>query len=233
MEALSDCKRYEGIQQFEQLYAQCMNGWMNVPNRKVAAQAALSDCGDTTEVVARYFEATKQAAKAGDADAQMCYLQAEFGALSREWPPTDPNVAEYRQVAPVYVEAAFRRGDWRVVKLMSKSSFHPGSGPITQLKGIGDRETVYRMIKLLRLGATGAYARDLDADLNGMIHPDLVPEAALPADVVRKSDAWATETFNESFSGSPGLTERPTVCNPPPGHVGSSTDLLIPPGWSR
>jgi hypothetical protein len=232
-EALSDCKQYEGIQQFEQIYAQCMNGWMNVPNRKVAAQAALSGCGDTTDVEARYFEATKQTAKAGDVDAQMCYLQAEFGALSREWPLTDANVAEYRQLAPGYVEAAFRRGDWRIVKLMSRRSFHPGSGPVTQLDKIGQPETVYRMIKLLRLGATGAYARSLDADLNGMIHPDLVPEAALPADVVRKSDVWARETFNESYSGSAGLTEAPTVCSPGPGQVGSLSDVPIPPGLSR
>ena len=227
---LSDCTQYEGIQQFQELYAQCLNGWMNVPNRKVAAEAALkgSGCGDTTDVEARYFEATKRAAKAGDADAQMCYLRGDFGRSSGEPILTDADVEEYKQVAPQYVDAALRRGDWRIARLMTRRSFHPGAGPITQIPNIGKPETIYKMTKLLRLGATGSYARNLDADLNGMIHPDLVPEAALPSEVVRRGDAWAQQTFNESFSGVAGLTEAPTVCRPGPGQVGSLTESTIP-----
>jgi hypothetical protein len=103
---------------------------------------------------------------------------------------------------------------------MSRDSFHPGSGPVVSLDKIGEPETVYRMRKLLRLGASGGYARSLDADLYGMIHPDLVPEAALPADVVKRSDAWAQQTYNESFSSSTGLTESATVCGPGPIEIG-------------
>lgn len=219
---LSDCKPYEGRPDFQELYAQCLNGWMNVPNRKAAAEAALksSGCGDTTDVETRYFEATKQAAQAGDADAQLCYLQGSFAADSGERPFTDAGVEEYRRVAPQYVDAALRRGDWRIVELMTKDSFHPGVEPIRQIPGIGKPETIYKMRKLLRLGASGFYARRLDMDLNGMIHPDLVPEAALPADVVRRGDAWAQQTFNESFAGVTGLTEAPTVCMPGPGDIG-------------
>jgi hypothetical protein len=219
---LSDCKPYEGRPDFQELYAQCLNGWMNVPNRKAAAEAALkgSGCGDTTDVENRYFEATKQAARAGDTDAQLCYLQANFVADTGEPLFTDEDVEEYRRVAPQLVDAAFRRGDWRIVQLMTKRSFHPGAGPITQIPGIGKPETIYKMMKLLRLGASGAYAKRLDGQLNGMIHPDMVPEAALPADVVRRGDAWAQQTFNESFAGVAGLTEAPTVCMPSPGDIG-------------
>ena len=224
-EKLSDCHEYEGKQEFEQLYAQCMNGWMDVPNRKAAAEKALSGCGDTTDIEARYFEATKQAAQAGDSDAQICYLRSEFGASIGEPPLTDADVEEYRRVAPGYVEAAFRRGDWRIVELLTKRSFHPGSGPVTQIDKIGQPETIYKMTKLLRLGASGSYARNLDADLYGMIHPDLVPEAALPAEVIKRGDAWAQETFNESFAGAGGLTEAPHVCSPGRGQVGSYFDL--------
>ena len=35
-----------------------------------------------SDVRTRYFEATKQAAKAGDADAQMRHLQGEFGTAA-------------------------------------------------------------------------------------------------------------------------------------------------------
>jgi hypothetical protein len=224
---LSDCKQYEGQPQFQELYAQCLNGWMNVPNRKAAAESALKDsgCGDTTDVETRYFEATKQAARAGDTDAQMCYLRGDFGA-SREVPLfTDADVEEYKRVATQFVDAALRRGDWRIVSLMTKDSFHPGAGPVTQIENIGKPETIYKMRKLLRLGASGAYAKHLDSDLNGMIHPDMVPEAALPADVVRRGDAWAQQTFNEFFAGSAGLTQAPTVCGPGRGQVGSLDDL--------
>ena len=200
------------------LYAQCLNGWMNVPNRKAAAEAALKDagCGDMSDVRTRYFEATKQAARAGDADAQMCYLQGEFGTAGGQPLFTAAEVEGYARIAPQYVDAALRRGDWRIVDLMTKASFHPGVEPIRQIPDIGKPETIYKMTKLLRLGANGFYAKSLDSDLDGMIHPDLVPEAALPADVVKRGDAWAQQTFNESFAGVTGLAEAPTVCMPSP-----------------
>jgi hypothetical protein len=218
---LSDCKEFEGRTDFQNLYAQCLNGWMNAPNRKSAAEASLRDagCGDTTDVHTRYFEATKQAARAGDADAQLCYLQGEFSTSSGDSLFTDADLAEYGRVARQYVDAALRRGDWRIVELMTKDSFHPGVEPIRLIPDIGKPETIYKMRKLLRLGASGSYATSLQRDLDGMIHPDLVPEAALPADVVRRGDAWAQQTFNESFSGVPGLTERPTVCMAPLGQI--------------
>jgi hypothetical protein len=53
-----------------------------------------------------------------------------------------------------------------------------------------------------------------------MIHPDMVPEAALPADVVIRGDAWAQQTFNEYFAAVTGLTEAPTVCMPGPVDMG-------------
>jgi hypothetical protein len=218
---LSDCKQYEGQPRFQDIYAKCLNGWMDVPNRKVAAQAALRDagCGDTTDVQTRYFEATKQAAKAGDADAQMCYLQGEFATSSGRSLFTDAELQEYGQVAPNYVDAALRRGDWRIVELMTRRSFHPGVEPVRQIPDIGKPETIYKMTRLLRLGASGFYAESLDMELNGMIHPDLVPEAALPADVIKRGDAWAQQTFNEYFSGVAGMTERPTVCMAPLGEI--------------
>lgn len=219
--ALSDCKPFESQPQFANFYSQCLNGWMNVPNRKAAAETALkaAGCGDTSDVETRYFDATKKAARAGDADAQLCYLRGNFGALSGQSLFSDEDVEEYKRVAPQYINSAISRGDWRVVQLMTKRSFHPGEGPVTQIPDIGKPETIYRMTKLLRLGASGFYAKTLDMQVNGMIHPDLVPEAALPPDVIKNGDEWAQQTFNEHFSGVVGLTEAPTVCMASPGEV--------------
>ena len=80
------------------------------------------------------------------------------------------------------------------------------------IEGIGQRDTQYKMTKLLRLGATGKYARNLDSELHGFKHPDLEPSAALPPEVTTEGDAWAQETYNNYFSGVPGLTERPVIC---------------------
>ena len=112
---------------------------------------------------------------------------------------------------------------------MTKGSFHPGVEPIRQIPDIGKPETIYKMTKLLRLGASGFYAKRLDRDLDGIIHRDLVPEAALPADVVKRGDAWAQQTFNESFAGVTGLTEAPTVCMPSP-ILATSPGPTIPDG---
>lgn len=207
---LANCSEYEGKPQFEASYAQCLNGWMHARERKAAAETTLSTCGELSDIHERYDAAMVQAAKAGDADAQLCYLLAE-----------DVDLGEYERLAPGFVEGALHRGDWRIAELLTRSSFHPGFQPQRSIEGIGKPETIYKMTKLLRLGASGEYAQSLDYTLNGMIHPDLMPEAALPRDVITRGDSWARQTFNEYFSGVPGLTERPNVCGPPLPEIGS------------
>lgn len=74
----------------------------------------------------------------------------------------------------------------------------------------------YNMTKLLRLGASGSYARFQDSRLEGMIHPHLIPSAALPSEVVKEGDAWAQQTYTDYFAGVPGFTQEPVVCSPEP-----------------
>jgi hypothetical protein len=227
---LADCKFYEGKLQYEDAYARCLNGWMNSKNRIAAAESAVSECNQT-DVESRYFEATKEAATKGDADAQLCYLQAAFGRPDGTSLFTNADIEEYKQVAPRYVDGALKRGDWRIAHLYSRFRGYPGMGPVALLDGIGQPETRYKMTKLLRLGATGPYAKGLDAELHDMTHPDLIPEAALPQDKVREGDAWAEQTYTDFFSGvPPGLTEAPIICSPGPGRVGSPLDLNNPDG---
>lgn len=210
---LADCSFYEGKPQYEEAYAQCLNGWMDAPNRIAAAEAALSGCNEA-DIGQRYFEATKSAARKGDADAQLCYLQGDFFSPDGTQIFTDAEIEEYKKVAPGYVAAALERGDWRIVHLLNKRSFHPGSGPVALLDKIGQRDTRYKMTRLLRLGASGPYAKGLDADLRGFAHPDLNPAAALPAETIKEGDTWAEQTYTDYFSGVPSLTQAPVVCDP-------------------
>lgn len=207
-----NCKIYEGRQEFEHAYAECLNGWMDWRNRLAAAEKTLAECGDVTNIARQYYDATREAAKAGDADAQLCYLQSAFNWGS-QLPITEADVAEYVQISPTYVDAAFKRGDWRIASLLTRRGFHPGSGPVTRLEKIGQPETIYRMVKLMRFGASGRYAFGLDNQLELLEHPDLNPAAALPPDTIKQANAWAQETYNAYYSGVPGLTEPPVVCD--------------------
>jgi len=225
----ADCSSYEGKPEYQQTLAECLNGWMNVRNRIAAAETALSQC-DEADLGKRYFETTKEAARRGNADAQLCYLQGDFFSPEGAQIFTDAEIEEYQKIAPHYVDVAFKRGDWRIVDLLNMRHFHPDNRPVYRLEGIGDRDTQYKMTKLLRLGASGSYARSLEGDLQGMMHPDLVPSAALPPEMIKEGDAWAQQTYTDYFSGVPGLTESPVVCRPGPGRPGSLTDFVLPGG---
>ncbi len=224
---IADCSGYEGKPQFSEALAECLNGRMNARNRIEAAEAVLSHC-DQTDLGRRYFEATKQAAKRGNADAQLCYLEGDFFSPEGTLIFTDEEIEQYKKDALAYVDAALKRGDWRIVHLLNTRQFHPGSGPLRVLENIGQPQTRYKMTKLLRLGASGEYAKALDSDLRGMTHPDLNPAAALPPEIVRAGDAWAEETYTKHFAGVPGLTEASVVCRPERGQPGSLPDLTHP-----
>ena len=217
---LTDCSFYEGKPQYQEALAECLNGPMNARNRITAAEAALTQC-DQTDMGTRYFKATKEAAKSGNADAQLCYLQGDFFSPEGALIFTDAEIEEYKEVAPKYVDVALKRGDWRIVHLLNRRRFHPGGGPLRLLEGIGERDTQYKMTKLLRLGSSGSYAKFMQSRLEGMLHPDLIPSAALPPEVAKEGDAWAQQTYINYFSGVPGLTEAPLVCSPEPGQPGS------------
>ena len=210
---LTDCSFYEGKPQYQEALAQCLDGPMNARNRITAAEAALTQC-DQTDIGTRYFKATKEAAQRGNADAQLCYLQADFFSPEGALIFTDAEIEEYKKAAPKYVDAALKRGDWRIVHLLNTQHFHPGGGPLRLLEGIGERDTHYKMTKLLRLGSSGSYAKFMQHRLDGMLHPDLIPSAALPSEVAKEGDAWAQQTYTDYFSGVPGLTEAPVVCSP-------------------
>jgi hypothetical protein len=207
--SLADCKVYEGRQEFEQTYAECLNGWKDWRNRAAVAEKTLSGCGDVSDIEKQYYEATRAAAMAGDPDAQLCYLEFDFSLTGGHLPRIgEAELSEYKQVSPTYVDAAIKRGDWRVVYLLTQRT-----GIVTRIDQGGRPETIYRMTKLLRLGASGTFATGLDYKLKLLAHPDLKPEAALPQKAIQEGDAWAEETYNTYFSGVPGITELPTICD--------------------
>jgi hypothetical protein len=207
--SVTQCKWFEGKPQYEKAYASCLNNLVDAQDRMSAAEAAMAGCGNDGDVRDNYYNATKSAAKAGDPDAQLCYLQSDFLDLAGKPNYTDAGVEEYKATAPQYVDDAFKRGDWRIVYLLTTQHFHPTSGYLNLLDNIGDPVTTYKMDKLLRLGSSGEYAGDLDALSDDLAHgPQLQGKVA-------EADAWARETYTQYFAGVPGITKPPAVCEPP------------------
>lgn len=212
---VADCKYLEGKPKFAKQYAVCLNDWTEAHDRIVAAQSALARCdADPESIRKKYYAATKAAARAGDPDAEVCYLSSSF--VDDKGVPhfTDEDVADYRADAPKFVEQALNRGDWRVVALFTVRNIDMQGGLRNYLEGIGKPETIYKMEKLLRLGASGDYAKQLDAALS--VYTDPSSGMGLSKDQIAQADAWAKQMFAEHFAGEQGLTARPKVCEPEP-----------------
>lgn len=169
------------------------------------ARANLEKCGDigSAETEKAFYASTVAAARNGDVDAQICYLQSDF-KLDR--PYTEAEMGEFREDGTAYIDAAMKRGDWRVVQLLMTSRKNLGSlSGLLPLLTNGDPVEVYRMNRLARLGATGAYAQQLDATA-------MDPQQPIPLKEAADANAWAQQTFNAYFASSPLLSERPVAC---------------------
>lgn len=143
----------------------------------------------------------------GDADSQLCALTYNF---------VDP----YNEaVITNYQDRGFSRGDWRIVRLMALRTLSLGRGG-----RIGGRMTnwptdpftYYRMMTLLRLGASGNYAQDLDDEIEKFVESNTLivghMGVGMPADQQVQGDAWAKEQFQKHFSLSPKLNAAPGLC---------------------
>ena len=219
---LTDCSFYEGKPQYQEALAQCLDGLDECAGTEsTAAETAANTAATKTDMGTRYFKATKEAAERGDADAQLCYLQGQSPA---------PRARRFSRMRKSRSTRRLRRSTWMQPSsaeigasyiCSTRSTFTRAADRRHLLEGIGERDTRYKMTKLLRLGASGSYAKFMQHRLDGMLHPDLNPSAALPPEVAKEGDAWAQQTYTDYFSGVPGLTEAPVVCSPEPGQPGS------------
>lgn len=172
-----------------------------------AAERDLQRCAtrDPQEAAEKFHDDTVQAALAGDADAQICYLRSQFGL---ERPLTREEEQQYAETGPLYIQRALESGDWRIIELLSKAA--PGRTgklvPTLQHAVAFEPVNPYRMNRLLRRGATGEkYVHFLDA---------LAPHHAegLSVEQRAQSDQWAQETYDLHFSRSPRLEKAPSTC---------------------
>jgi hypothetical protein len=213
----ADCSFFEGKPSFEKAYAQCLERAQDEVNAMHSAVAAAKGCPtDEGTLISEYYAATKAAARAGNVDAQYCYLFSYFQDSEGRSHYTQQDVEDYKADSPKYVGDALNRGDWRMVSLLSTRFVDPPRSLITLLDDIGQPETIYKTKKLLRLGATGEYAASLDATLSRYQTPaQKAAGDALSREQLAAADKWAQDTYEQHFQGQKLLTEEPrAVCQP-------------------
>jgi hypothetical protein len=171
----------------------------------------ISGCDDLKGAFRKVYEATTAAAKSGDVDAQMCYLMQGAGDRETGFRLSEAEIAEYQSLAPAYVNAAFKRGDWRVVELLG---FHviDWAGMFINLEQWLDPLREYKADQLLRLGAGEVDPEDPDPWLYVLRMPESKENWKLSAQEMLDGDAWAQETYDKYFVSQPRLTKKPKVC---------------------
>lgn len=164
-------------------------------------------CDDMKSALRKLYETTKSAARSGDIDAQMCYLTQRAGDRDTGFMLTDVEIAEYQLLAPQYLDAAFKRGDWRAVDLLA---FHVVDSPglFVWLEQWKDPQREYKAHQLLLLGASTADPQDPDYWLPAL----RIPESTLSAQEIRDTHAWAREMYDTYFSSQPQFILEPRVC---------------------
>lgn len=176
----------------------------SLPNETNMADKALNDSQctkDPVRIQETLTRATATAARAGDADAQLCFIDGGY------FPTDKADINAYGAEASSYINSRLAAGDWRVVQTLAtppESLLHRGSSLIGQVN-IGLPFTAYRATRLLQYGSDGSYFKFLDAKAKALSR-NLTPAQ------VANADEWAKEEFNRHFSNSVKLDSAPSTC---------------------
>jgi len=203
------CERYAAhpeLQHYKECHAEAAINEQLISALKADSQG----CPAGKDATLAYFHDTVEAAKAGDADAQVCYIESAFyvgGSRILDYSEADRSA--YQHDAPAYIQQGLERGDWRVAVLLS--SKHPAG--MRNTPDMEDPVMRYKMNRLLRLGADGHYADILDESAKqDYLSPGISQAPRLSQDQIAQANQEAQDTFDRSFKGKEPLSKPPTVC---------------------
>jgi hypothetical protein len=184
-------------------YSLCRKATSGFAEKIENAQKEQSTCSTDPAVLEKNYKASvAEAARKGDFDAQICYIN---GGYTLESPA---EVEQYKRDAGHYMNSALARGDWRAVDLLAtptESVAQGNVGAMASLANIGSPFTVYRANKLLELGATGYYLSLLRTSAGNAA-------MRLAPDQITNANAWAKQEYNKYFLESKPLTSAPERC---------------------
>lgn len=147
----------------------------------------------------------KAAAQLGDLDAATCYIGPGLPRTREQLQPDA--VADYQQNSLLFVKHGIENGDWRFVGLMAHA--YAGAGMLRDLFALlvrADPKRAYAYTRLLREGAQGEYALQLDRQLAAMAQ-------RVQTEDIKTADGWAQNMYQQYFLKTDPLEASPGQCN--------------------
>jgi hypothetical protein len=168
------------------------------------AAAAAASCPQDLLSASAYYEAIKKLAVTGNIPAQRCFIQGYFASAAQEgeesWMRKD-EVDEYSGLAKRFIDEAFERGDWSVVRWLARIRIGLQDFMLrtTYPFGLEHPETAYRMNYLLMLGSQQNF--DSSVDAYEFVETSK-KHMALTSKQLQEAEDWARNMFEQHFDGS-------------------------------
>jgi len=184
---------------------------------------ARRECPSPEAIPEQYLDSMYAAARAGDINAQYCFIGREDLAEVEE-KFDDAARQEMFEAELEWTRDAIQRGDWRIVSHVESHLYSHGHNSsalvvaFPRLESAGNDLSLiqYSLDRLLRFGATGVYAQMLDDPLQALTgtgaYKDSLHGTVSAADA-SAADAWAKATFEQYFARSAPQPNRPEFCD--------------------
>jgi hypothetical protein len=202
IESLMGCERSPVNDQTAQSY--CHSYQAELSQRLQRATADSASCPQGLVTATNYYRSMRALAVQGDIPAQRCFIQGYFGTASKEEPDswiTEEQQKDYIVEARKFIDAAFERGDWSVVRWLGRTRTELADGLLMQAYpiGIDHLDTLYRMKYLLLLGKQPDVSKTEDTR---RLVDFWKQNKKLTSQQIEEAESQAQEMFDQHFNGS-------------------------------
>lgn len=164
--------------------------------------AKAAGCPESLASASGYYEALRNAALAGDVNAQECFLNGDFNIRDYGDAISQAQLNEYLPLARKFIQDAIERGDWAIIhRLAEWPEDVQGYGLLVMAYPFGPShpDTLYKMNYLLTLGASDGGNPELATALVNSFRKN----GALSAEQIQTAEEWARETYDRYFAATP------------------------------
>jgi len=189
---------------------------------------AQRDCPSPEALPEQYMKSLYAAARAGDINAQYCFIDRDGERLAKVEEKFDDTAGKEMFEAELeWTREGIERGDWRIVSYVAShlgSHGNNSSALVVAIPGLestvnGSSLLQYSLDRLLRFGAIGVYAQMLDDPLQALTGTGVYKGSEFSRTVsaadAAAADAWARAMFEQYFAHSAAQSSRPAFCDNP------------------
>lgn len=178
----------------------CQDALANKYAEAQQAAAEAASCPESLAHASAYYEALRNAALAGDVNAQRCFLAGYFEERDSGDYLSQAQRDEYLPLARQFIQSAFERGDWGLVhRLAGGYVDNPGMLIYAYPYGSGYPETSYKMNHLITLSSGDRAGSDEARHIVNALRST----GRLSAAQIQAAEEWARETYARYFPATP------------------------------